>query len=287
VPPAETLIVLEATGSYWISLAVSLHSQGFVVTSANPAHVHSWAQSLARRGKTDPLDARVLAQFAAERVPTSWTPPPSIYHELRHRLSARDALRDLRQQARNQRHALVQWPITVASVLSQLDEVIADLDARISSLEREIEQLLAQGEWASSAALLQSISGIGMLTAAWLLVLTVNFTRCASAAALSNYAGLTPLARDSGTSVRGRAQLGHSGSVRLRTVMYLATLSAARHNPIIKTFYNRLRASGKPMKVARCAAARKLLELAYAVVSKQRRFDPAYQSGVPAQRHSS
>ena len=229
----------------------------------------------------------MLAQFAAERQPSGWTPPPSVYHELRQRLSARDALRELRQQARNQRHALAQWPVAVTSVMRQLDEVIADLDARISSLEDEIEQVLVQGEWATSAALLQSNSGIGMLTAAWLLVLTVNFSRCASAAALSNYAGLTPVSRESGMSVRGRAQLGHAGSVRVRTVMYLATLSAARHNPIIKTFYNRLRASGKPMKVARCAAARKLLELAYAVVSNQRRFDPAYQGGVRAQRQAS
>jgi hypothetical protein len=64
--------------------------------------------------------------------------------------------------------------------------------------------------------------------------------------------------------------------------MYLATLSATQHNSIIKAFYNRLRASGKPMKVARCAAAHKLLELGYAVVSNQRRFDPAYQSGARA-----
>jgi transposase len=282
IAPAETLVVLEATGSYWITLAATLHAAGFAVSVVNPAQVHSWAQSLPRRGKTDPLDARGLAQFAAERQPARWSPPPAVYHELRQRLTARDALRDLRQQARNQRHALAQWPVLVASVMTQLDAVIADLDARITSLEAEIEQVLAQGEWANSAALLESITGIGMLTAAWLLVLTVNFTRCASAAALSNYAGLTPLARDSGTSVRGRAQLGHGGNRRLRTVVYLATLSAAQHNPIIKAFYARLRASGKPMKVARCAAARKLLQLANAVVSNQTPFDPDYQQHVPA-----
>ena len=86
--------------------------------------------------------------------------------------------------------------------------VLANLDRRISSLEHEIEQVLGQGEWASSAALLQSISGIGRLTAAWLLVLMVNFSRCTSATALSNYAGLTPVSRESGTSVRGPACLG-------------------------------------------------------------------------------
>jgi len=77
--------------------------------------------------------------------------------------------------------------------------------------------------------------------------------------------------------VRGRAQLGHGGNARLRTVAYLATLRAAQHNPVIKAFYDRVRAAGKPMNVARCAAARKLLQLAYAVVTRRRRFDPAYQ----------
>jgi transposase len=277
IAPTETLVVLEATGSYWITLAVTLHEAGFAISVVNPAHVHYWAQSLPRRGKTDPLDARVLAQFAAERQPARWTPPPAVYHEVRQRLAARDALRELRQQTRNQRHALAQWPVVVASVMTRLDAVITDLDARITTLEAEIQQVLHQGEWATSAALLESITGIGMLTAAWLLVLTVNFTRCATSAALTNYAGLTPLSRDSGTSVRGRAQLGHGGNVRLRTVVYLATLSAAQHNPIIKAFYTRLRAAGKPMKVARCAAARKLLQLAYAVVTNQTPFDPAYQ----------
>jgi transposase len=92
--------------------------------------------------------------------------------------------------------------VVVSLVMRQLDQMITDLDERISALEDEIQQVLAQGEWASSAALLQSISEIGMLTAAWLLVLTVNFSRCASAAALSNYVGLTPVSRESGTSAR-------------------------------------------------------------------------------------
>jgi transposase len=73
--------------------------------------------------------------------------------------------------------------------------------------------------------------------------------------------------------VRGRAQLGHGGNGRLRTALYLASLSATRYNPPIKDFYERLRAAGKPMKVARCAAARKLLHVAWAVVTKGQPFD--------------
>ena len=83
--------------------------------------------------------------------------------------------------------------------------------------------------------------------------------------------------RESGRSVRGRPSIGHGGNARLRTALYMATLSAARHNPAIRAFYDRLRAAGKPMKVARCAAARKLLHLAWALVTKQRRFDAGFK----------
>ncbi|HSH79764.1 MAG TPA: IS110 family transposase [Herpetosiphonaceae bacterium] len=276
VAPAQTLIVLEATGSYWVALAVALHAAGYAVAVLNPAQLHSYAQSLPRRGKTDALDTQVFVRFAAERQPAPWIPPPAVYHELRQRLVARDGLVAMRQQARNQRHALAQWPVVVASVLTQLDGVIADLDQRLASLEDEIAAVLADGAWATSAALLTTIPGIGLVTAAWLLVSTLNFSLCATPEQATAYAGLVPLQREYGTSVRGRAQLGHGGNSRLRTALYLATLSATRYNPPIKVFYERLRSAGKPMKVARCAAARKLLHVAWAMVTKGQPFDTGH-----------
>ena len=273
VTPAETLVVLEATGSYWVALAVSLHQAGFAVSVVNPAHAHNFAHSLPRRAKTDALDAQMLVRFARERQPACWSPPPQVYHELRQRLVARDGLLQMRQQARNQRHALLQWPMVVFCVQQHLDTVIAELDAHLSALDTDIAHILADGAWAESATLLLGITGIGVVTTAWLLVGTLNFEACASAEAAAAYAGLVPLAHESGTSVHGRARLGHSGNARLRTALYLATLTAARFNPLIKEQYERLRAAGKPPKVARCAAARKLLHLAYAVVTKRQPFD--------------
>ena len=276
VETAQILIVLEATGSYWITLAVTLHQAGYVVSIGNPAQVHACAGSLPRRAKTDLLDAQLLTQFAAERQPPGWTPPAQVYHELRQRLLVRDGLLTMRQQARNQRHALHQWPVQIAGALDQLDAVIADLDRRSATLDAELTIVLRDGAWAQSAALLRSITGIGLVTTAWLLVATLNFEACASAERAAAYAGLVPLAHESGTSVRGRAQIGHSGHARLRTALYMATLSAARRNPVIRAQYERLRAAGKPPKVARCAAARKLLHLAYAVATKGEPFNPHY-----------
>lgn len=274
IPPAATLVVLEATGSYWVTLAVILHQAGYAVSVAHPNHITNYAKSLPRRAKTDACDAQLLVHFARERQPAVWTPPPQVYHELRQRLVARDALLEMRQQARNHRHALVQWPVQIAAVRAHLDAVIADLDTRIAALEQEIEAVLSESAWSESAVLLRTIHSIGPLTTAWLLVLTLNFEQCPTAAAAAAYAGLVPMAHESGTSVRGRARLGHGGHKRLRTALYLATFNAVRFNPVIREFYERLRAKGKPPKVARCAAARKLLQIAWAVVTTGVAFDP-------------
>jgi len=281
--PTQTLIVVEATGSYWITLATRLHAVGYHLSVINPAHAHYFAKSRGQRAKTDPVDARMLSEFALERQPPSWSPPPPVYHELRHRLTARDGLRQMRLLAANQRHALEQWPLAVPSVLAHLTTQIATLDAQIEAVTAEIAAVLQASDWCEAARLLQSIPGIGIITTAWLLVTTVNFTLAGSADTLTAYAGLAPMPHESGTSVRGRATIGHSGNRQLRTALFLATLSAARYNPTIKVFYDRLRAAGKPAKVARCAAARKLLHLAWAVVTKGQPFDPAYaERTVPA-----
>ena len=274
--PAHTLVLLEATGSYWVRLAVTLHQAGFAVSVVNPAHTHNFARSLPTRSKTDALDAHMLCLFAQERTPPVWTPPEQVYHELRQRLVARDGLLEMRQQARNQVHALEQWPVVIESVREHLQSVIGELDQRISQLEGELARVLRDGAWAESAALLASISGVGLLTSAWLLVATLNFRACASAEAASAYAGLVPRARESGTSVRGRARIGHAGHARLRTALYMASLSGVRFNPILRAQYERLRAAGKPDKVARCAVARKLMHVAYAVVTNKQAFDPHF-----------
>jgi transposase len=279
IPAQATRVVLEATGSYWIALATTLHAAGFLVCVVNPAQIHHYARSLVRRAKTDRLDAQLLAQFAAERPTPRWTPPPAVYHQVRQRLVARDALITMRQQARNHLHALCQWPVVEAAVQRHLEDVIADLDERIETLESELGQALRDGAWAESTAYLTSITGIGLVTAGWLLVSTMNFQLCPHPRAATAYAGLAPLTHQSGTSVRSRARIGHGGNRRLRTALYMATLAAARHNPVIKTLYERLVAAGKPKKVARCAAARKLLHLAWAVVTRKQRFDPAYAVG--------
>ncbi len=279
--PTEIHVAMEATGSYWIALATTLVHTGYRVSVINPAQAHHFAKALLKRAKTDAIDAQTLAQLAALLQPAPWTPPPTVYYEVQQRLAQRDALLDVQRQLMNQLHALLLTPFVVASVKARMEELIDTLEQQITVLDAEVrESLAADAAWAASAAHLQSIKGVGLITAAWLLVTTLNFTICPTPEAAAAYAGLAPNPYESGTSVRGRPRIGHTGNGRLRTALYLATLSAAQHNPVIKAFYERLRAAGKPTKVARCAAARKLLHIAWAVVRNEEDFDPAY-----AQRH--
>jgi len=278
----STLVVMEATGSYWMNLALSLTQAGFQVSVINPAQAHHFAKALLKRAKTDAIDAQTLAHLAALLQPAVWNPPPAMFAELYQRLIERESLLGMRQQVRNQLHALTHCPTVIASVRTRMEQLIESLTKQISEVETELDAALAlDPEWAASATRLQTIPGIGPLTAAWLVVTTLNFTLCETVEELTAYAGLAPHPYQSGTSVHGRASIGHTGNAALRTAVYLATLSAAQYNPVLKEFYDRLRAAGKPMKVARCAAARKLLHLAWACVKNKEDFDPQY---VPKQR---
>ena len=278
VAPARMLIVLEATGTYWLNLATTLVGAGFTVSVINPAQAHDFAKALLKRAKTDAIDAQTLAQLAERLQPPPWNPPPLIAVELEQRLQEREALLKLRQQVRNQLHALTQQPCVASSVQGRMETLIQTLTSQVAEVESEMAHLLRQDEeWAQTAAKLQTINGIGLLTATHLLVTTMNFTEPLTAVQTAAYAGLVPYPRRSGTSVRGRTNIGQTGNARLRRALYLATLSAAQCNPIIKAFYDRLRAAGKPMKVARCAAARKLLHMAFAIAKSDQPFDPLYQ----------
>lgn len=275
--PGHTLVVMEATGTYWMRVARTLHTAGFAVSVINPKQAHHFAQALLQQAKTDAIDAQTLAQLAALLKPDPWQPPSEVWEEIYQRLVERDNLVQMRQMLRNQLHALRQWPHVAQAVEARKQQLLDELQHQIDAIDRELECLLAcEQQWATALANLRSIKGIGLLSAAWLLVITNGFSTCDDAEPLVSYLGLAPHPRESG-AYHGRRTVGHGGHSRARRVLYQASVVAARHNPIIKAFYDRLIDRGKPVKVARCAAARKLVHIAFAVATKEQMFDPDYQ----------
>jgi transposase len=266
VAAQETLVVMEATGTYWMRVAVALHQAGCVVSVVNPRQAHHYAQATMRLAKTDALDARLLAEMAASLTVEPWQPPGEAREAVYQRLVEHDSLVEMRQMARNELHALRQRPQPDPTVLARKQQLITHLNSQIRTVKRELQTWLHHSPWTDLARRLLAVRGIGLYTTAWLLVITNGFTTCDRPEQLASYLGLVPHPRQSGRSARHRP-LGASGHARARRVLFQAAVSAARFNPLIKAFFDRLIAAGKHVKVARCAAARKLVHAAFAVAT--------------------
>lgn len=166
LPPAAILVVMEATSTYWIALAAFLNQVSYVVSVINPTRAHHFAKAQLKRVKNDALDAQILAQLARDQHPLPWTPPPPIDHQLQQRLAQRASLVQMRQQHRNHLHALSRSPFALPSVSERTEQVIATITAPIQEVESELAQIADQEtEWSHTMQILQSIPGIGLITA--------------------------------------------------------------------------------------------------------------------------
>ncbi len=269
-------IILEATGTYWMAFAQYMHQAGCHVSVLNPSQAKHFAKARLQRSKTDQVDAYLLREYGRLMQPADWAPPPPVCHQLQQYLNRRDDLLQMETAERNRLHALQRHPQALPDLLQQLQQHIHSLRQQIQTLEQTIQTLLTSShEWAVMVNRLLTIKGLGYLTIARILTATHAFARCASPEQAAAFAGLAPHARQSG-QWHGKRSVGGGGHAALRRALYLAALSAARFNPRLRDFYNALLARGKLPKVALCAVARKLLHIAWALVVKQRDFDPAW-----------
>ena len=278
-PPAGTRLVLEATGTYWVGVATDLTDAGWTVSVVSPASVRAYAQARLRRAKTDAVDAYVLAGYGRDLRPTPWTPPPADVRALQLLLRQRDDLVALRTQTSNRQHALAQLPTVPAEVQQPLVALRTLLDEQVATLEQAITQRATtlSAPHAADVARLDGIAGVGLLTAAVVLVETAPLLAAgATPKQVVAYAGLDPAPHQSGTSVRGAGQISKTGTPRLRQALYMAALSAKRPTGPLRTFYTRLLARGTPKRLALVAVARKLLVLMVTLVQRQRTYDPAW-----------
>lgn len=273
--PAQTRLVLEATGSYWVGVATALVAAGWTVSVISPASARDYARARLRRAKTDAVDAAVLAAYGRDLQPAPWTPPPPEVQALQLLLRQRDDLVALQTQTRNRQHALAQLPEVPAEVQEPLVAVLAVLAEQIARLAAAIERRArAAASLAADVARLEAIKGVGLLTATIVVTELWGLGRAVTPKQAVAYAGLDPAPHQSGSSVRGGSAISKAGSARLRQALYMAAMSAARHDPLLRPFYQRLLARGKPKPLALVAVARKLLVLMATLLRHQRAYDP-------------
>jgi transposase len=266
----DSRIVMEATGSYHQRLEQTLQ-QEHILSVLNPAQVSYFIKSQHRRNKTDSADALTLAIYAKERHPRPTLTPAPTKQSLARELGA---LSDDLTRLKNRLEAAEQG-VVHPEVVASLKRRMAALEEEKHALEEKLEQETKRVN-SQELSLLQSIPGVGVRTACLLLAELGDVRRFASARKLVAFAGLTPARFESGSSVVRRTRISRLGSAHLRRILFMPALAAIRYNPLVKGFFDRLVEGGKNRKAALIACMAKLLRIVYAVLVRQRPFDPAY-----------
>lgn len=261
------IVVLEATGGYERAVCDHLAARGVAVAVTNPRQVRDFARSMGLLAKTDALDARVLVRFGEVMSLRRHRVPSQIRRELAALVERR---RQVVAMLTREKNRLKQADPCVAPLIA---DSVGALDAQRRELEARLKAVLGSDEeLAEQLRLLTSVKGVSLVTGATLLALMPELgdLNPKQAGAL---AGLAPFNRDSGGRTGRRCVWG--GRSKVRTALYMCTISATVWNPALKRFHARLRADGKPPKVALTACARKLLVVCNAVLRTGIPWDPA------------
>ena len=256
VQPA--LIVVEATGGREIPLVTALATASLAVAVVNPRQVRDFAKAIGQLAKTDALDAQDLARFAEAVRPEPRPLADAQAQELSALLTRRRQLIAMRMA---ERQRLDTAPLPVQR---RIHTHIAFLEQELAEVDRDMQNRIEHSPlWRERDDLLRSVPGIGPATA-FTLVAELPELGTLNRKAIAALVGVAPLNCESGT-LRGR-RLVWGGRARVRTALYMATLSAVRYNPVLRAFYQRLCAAGKPKKLAPVACMHKLLLILNAIL---------------------
>jgi transposase len=263
VEMAPRLVVLEATGGHEVALVAALVAARLPVVVVNPRQIRAYARATGALAKTDALDARVIALFAEAVRPAVRPLRDEHTRALDESVTRRRQLVDMLGAETNRRRL-----VRDRTVQQRIEAHIEWLKRALKELDRDLQAVIrASPVWRETDALLRSAPGVGDVTSATMLAELPELGHL-DRQKIAALVGLAPFNRDSG-QFRGRRMIT-GGRPTVRRVLYMATLSAIRRNPIIATFYQRLRVKGRPAKVALTAAMRKLLTILNAMVRDHR-----------------
>ncbi len=264
------VVVVEATGGLEVSLVAALGAAALPVVVVNPRQVRDYARAIGRLAKTDKLDAQVLAQFGAMVRPKVRPLPDAACRELRALVTRRQQLVEMLTAEKNRRGR------TTPGVRYRIEVNVGWLQEQLKDLDRDLEDYLKSSPlWKEEAQLLRSVPGVGPVVTATLIARLPELGSL-NRKEIALLVGVAPLNRDSGT-MRGKRRVW-GGRKALRTALYMASVVGIQHNPVLRAFYQRLCAAGKPKKVALTACMRKLLTILNVMVRDHRTWSPIAQN---------
>lgn len=267
-------IVMEATGIYYLDLAVAIAEAGLPVSVINPKSFRHFCALKLNGTKTDGVDAALLAEYGERMAPRLWTPPCDLYLKLRDVGRQINRLTHSRTQAKNRLHALTSTRMTLALLIEDEQEAITMLDRRIDRLTQAALELIEQDQTLSRHMQnLCAAKGVGQATAIAVLAELMVLPDSLKAPQVSRYAGLDIRLTQSGSSVNRPARLSKAGNAYLRSALYMPAMCAVRHDPRAKAFYDALVSRGKKKMQAQCAVMRKYLTGMWACIKDETAFD--------------
>lgn len=267
---------MEATGVYSQSLAIGLlQYPNTQVSIINPARIAAFAKAQMRRTKTDKIDALVILAFAQSQKPEPWKPEPLALQKLYALVSQADALRTTIREWANREHTQGFAPNLPDAVRKTTTALIRSLERQLAKVENAIKELCNHDPLLKNQIdLLCTIPGIAQHSATRILAYGKSALTEYSARALVAHAGLAPRQHQSGTSVHRKSHIAKQGNKLLRHALYMPSLVASVHNPIIKNFYHRLLKNDKSKMATLIACMKKLLLISRAILISQKPFNP-------------
>jgi len=274
---ANSICVMEATGYYHLRLAYFLLEEGQGVSVVNPLKIKRYIQMQLSKIKTDKSDAKMIQSYAKDQHPSLWFGQSKTQQDSLQLSRLLSVYIKQSTQLKNKIHG--------EEVLGNPSKlVVRSLKRQLKSLQKEIkileDQLLknVKSEYQDSLTLLKSIPGIGDKTALMLLVFTDGFNRFTSYKELCSYAGITPVIRQSGSSVNGRPRISKMGNPKLRNLLFMCSFNACKYNAACKALFDRIVAKGKSKKLALIAVCNKLLKQAFSIVKNKLPYDANHRS---------
>ena len=263
----ESHVCMEATGVYWEAVAQFLSAKGLTVSVANPAQIKAYGTSCLIRTKTDRADAKLIANFCAERNPAPWQALGEAELTLRALVLRLDALQTMQIQESNR------LDVSRDVVKDNIQHHLASLGAEIKHLAKAIKAHIDNHpRLKQQRDLLDTIPGLGERTVAIILAYYAGTGRFANSRQAAAFAGLDPRQYESGSSVKGKPKLSKVGHAFLRKALYMPAVVTLYKTVWGKQFKERLALSGKPPKLIIGAMMRKLIHVAFGVLKSQQPF---------------
>lgn len=256
--------VMEASGVYYLQLAIFLHEQNMIVSVVNPLTIKRFSQMRLIRAKTDKKDASIIAEYGKVEKPIRWEPRSTHMLQMQQLQALQGSFTKQLTRLKNQKEAFVN-----SGIVNEIGNII--LDTEIKHNEEQLKKLddelikITKENHADLFDRLTTIKGIGQKAAMCLIVISDGFNRFENSKQLCAYVGLSPRIFESGSSVKGKAKICKMGMSRMRQLLYLCSMSAIRINKTCKEMYDRLKANGKNGKLALIAVANKLLKQAFVI----------------------